>query len=84
MLKDSRFCAHCHYAISGLEFRLAIISFPCPDCGHVTGNHMAKDFYSYGSYTHKQEWEKWIALPEDKRTGRGPLPFPGPTEKEDA
>ena len=81
MLSDTRFCFYCHYAISGVEFRQAVVSFNCPDCGHVSGNHLAANFYQYGSMVHctlRLEWEK---IPEQKRKGRGPLPFPDePTE----
>ena len=76
MMEDTRFCFYCNYAITGMEFRQAVISFPCPDCGHISGNHMAANFYQYGSMIHCTKWEEWKKLPEAKRVGRGPLPFP--------
>lgn len=62
-----KFCPHCNYAISKVEYEQARFDFDCPNCGE----RKISEFYSPGSMTHKMQllWQKEGRLP--------PLPTQG-------
>lgn len=80
LLEDCKFCPCCNYILSEEVIVWAAFDFPCPAC-EVGG---IRNFYSYGSSTHKEKWESYLSMLRGEFSYpayyRNPVSFPTPLE----